>query len=48
MVLFLVFINDIDVICHERSRLKLFADDLKINNIVDISNPTATLQLSLD
>jgi hypothetical protein len=47
-VLFLVFINDIDVICHGRSRIKLFADDLKIYNIVDISNPTATLQLSLD
>jgi ribonuclease P/MRP protein subunit RPP40 len=47
-VLFLVFINDIDVICHGRSRIKLFADDLKIYNIVDITNPTATLQLSLD
>jgi len=47
-VLFLVFINDIDVICHGRSRMKLFADDLKIYNIVDITNPTATLQLSLD
>jgi hypothetical protein len=47
-VLFLVFINDIDVICQGRSRIKLFADDLKIYNIVDITNPTATLQLSLD
>lgn len=47
-VLFLVFINDIDVICQGRSRIKLFADDLKIYNIVDITNPTASLQLSLD
>ena len=47
-VLFLVFINDIDVICLGQSSIKLFADDLKIYNIVDISNPTVTLQLSLD
>ena len=47
-VLFLVFINDIDVICQGRSRIKLFADDLKIYNIVDVTNPTASLQLSLD
>ena len=39
---------DIDAICHGCSRLKLFADDLKIYNIVDISNSTLTLQRSLD
>ena len=47
-VLFLVFINDIDSICPGRSRLKLFADDLKIHSIVDINNPTATIQQSLN
>ena len=47
-ILFLVFINDIDGICLGQSHIKLFADDLKICNTVDISNPTATLQLSLD
>jgi len=45
---FLSFINNIDVICHECSRIKLFSDDLKVYNIADISNPTATLQLSFD
>jgi ribonucleases P/MRP protein subunit RPP40 len=47
-VLFLVFINDIDVIRLGQSSIKLFADDLKIYKIVDISNPTVTLQLSSD
>jgi low affinity Fe/Cu permease len=47
-VLFLVYMNDIDDICHGRSSIKLFADDLKLYNIVDISNPTVSLQLSLD
>jgi hypothetical protein len=47
-VLSLVFTNDIDLICHGRSLMKLFADDLKIYNIVDINNPTATVPLSLD
>jgi low affinity Fe/Cu permease len=47
-VLFLVYINDIDDICHGRSSIKLFADDLKLYNIVDISNPTVSLQMSLD
>jgi len=42
-VLFLVFKKDIDVIC-QGPRIQLFADDLKIYNIADISNPTATLQ----
>ena len=45
-VLFLVFTNDIDGICHGRSRIQFFADDFKIYNVVDINNPTATLQLS--
>ena len=41
-------INNIDSICHGRSRIKFFADDLNIYNIVEIDKPTTTLQQSLD
>jgi hypothetical protein len=47
-VLFVIFINDIATICNGSSRMKLFADDLKIYNIVDVSKSTSTLQWSLD
>jgi ribonucleases P/MRP protein subunit RPP40 len=36
-ILFLLFINDIDRVCNSNSTIKLFADDLKIYSIFDIS-----------
>jgi hypothetical protein len=36
-IMFLLFINDIDRVCNNSSTIKLFADDLKIYSIFDIS-----------
>jgi hypothetical protein len=37
-ILFLLFINDIDCVCNSNSTLKLFADDLKVYSIFDVSH----------
>ena len=37
-ILFLLFINDIDCVCDSNSTLKMFADDLKIYSIFDLSH----------
>lgn len=47
-ILFLLYINDIDSICHTDSTLKLFADDCKLYSVVTLNNTSTSLQLSLN
>jgi ribonuclease P/MRP protein subunit RPP40 len=46
--LFLIFINDITSVCNDNVKIKLFADDVKLYSVIDISNCTVSLQESLD
>jgi len=34
-ILFIIFINDIDSVCHSRTNMKLFADDAKLYSEID-------------
>jgi len=50
-ILFILYINDIDAVCQSNTKLKLFADDLKLYSIVEIDNlssSSVTLQQSLE
>jgi hypothetical protein len=49
-ILFILFINDIDSVCQSCTKLKLFADDLKLYSVVklNLSSNTVSLQQSLD
>jgi len=47
-ILFIIFINDIDSVCHGNTSLKLFADDAKLYCKIDLIAPSATLQQSLN
>jgi low affinity Fe/Cu permease len=47
-LLFIVFINDIDTVCCEKTVLQLFSDDAKLYNNISIDNSCLTLQQSLD
>jgi hypothetical protein len=46
--LFLIFNNDITLVCSDNVKIKLFADDVKLYGIIDITNRTVSLQQSLD
>jgi hypothetical protein len=46
-----LFINDIDTVCQSSTKLKLFADDLKLYSVVNVKNSSSSsvsLQKSLD
>ena len=34
-ILFILFVNDIDTVCHSSTKLKLYADDLKLYSVVE-------------
>jgi hypothetical protein len=46
-ILFIIFINDIESVCHGATTLKLFADDAKLYTRVDICSSSISLQQSL-
>jgi hypothetical protein len=48
LLLFIVYINDIDTICCGKTVLQLFADDSKLYSNINIHNSCLTLQQSLD
>jgi hypothetical protein len=47
-ILFIIFINDIDCVCHGKTNLKLFADDAKLYSEIDLSCHSSSLQSSLN
>ena len=50
-ILFILFKNDTDAVCQSSTKLKLFADDLKLYSVVSVKNPSSSsvsLQQSLD
>ena len=47
-LLFILFINDIDQVCHFNTKLKLFADDVKMYSVIEKNNScSSTLQQSI-
>ena len=49
-ILFILFVNDIDTVCHPSTKLKLYADDLKLYSVVKSVSSVGycDLQKSLD
>jgi len=47
-ILFIIFINDIDSVCHSRTNMKLFADDTKLYSEIDLNDCSLSLQTSLN
>ena len=49
-ILFILFVNDIDTVCHSSSKLMLYADDLKLYSVVESVSSVGgcDLQKSLD
>ena len=49
-ILFILFVNDIDTVCHSSTKLKLYADDLKLYSVVESVSSVGCcdLQKSLD
>ena len=41
-ILFILFINDIDTVCQSSTKLKLFADDLKLYSVVNVKNSSSS------
>jgi len=46
-ILSLIFISDIDSVCHGQTNIKLFADDAKLYNVVDLHECSLSLYTSL-
>jgi ribonuclease P/MRP protein subunit RPP40 len=46
-ILFIIFINDIDSVCHGQTNIKLFADDAKLYSAIDLKDHSLSLQISL-
>jgi hypothetical protein len=47
-ILFIIFINDIDSVCHGQTNIKLFADDAKLYSAIDLKDHSLSLQISLN
>ena len=47
-LLFIVFINDVESVCHGQCKLKLYADDLKLYSAVTSDDDSVSLQQSVD
>ena len=47
-ILFILFINDIDSVCHGQTNIELFADDAKLYSELDLNDRSVSLQTSLD
>jgi len=47
-ILFIIFINDIDSVCHDRINMKLCADDAKLHGEIDLNDCSISLQTSLN
>jgi len=47
-IVLIIFINDIDSVCHGRTNMKLFADDAKLYSEIDINDCSLSLQTSLN
>jgi hypothetical protein len=47
-ILFIIFINDIDSVCHGQTNIKLFADDAKLYSEIDLNDRSVSLQTSLN
>jgi len=47
-ILFILFINDIDSVCHGQTKTKLFADDAKLYSAIDLNDRSLSLQISLN
>jgi hypothetical protein len=44
-ILFILFINDIDLACPTNTNLKLFADDLKLYSVISLDSTSASINL---
>jgi len=47
LILLIIFINDIDSVCHGQTNMKLFADDAKLYSEIDLNACSLSLQTSL-
>jgi hypothetical protein len=47
-ILFIIFINDIDSVCHGQTKMKLYADDAKLYSEIVLKDCSLSLQTSLN
>jgi len=47
-ILFIIFIDDIDSVCHGQTNMKLFADDAKLYSEIDLNDCSLSLKTSLN
>jgi len=47
-ILFIIFTNDIDSVCHGRTSMKLFADDAKLYSEINLNDCSWSLQTSFN
>jgi len=47
-ILFIIFINDTDSVCHGRTNMELFTDDAKLYNEIELNDCSLSLQTSLN